>query len=145
MDDFLIVYCKSDQQFAHLICDWLIETGYNAKILKPCFENRRTFEATINDASQKTKRVLTIFSDEFIKYMIQEEKWKDSLTENPGREFHFVIPVLIEKLELSRLKTQKIYIDLSDLDAEKAKNPFIFALRNLINGSSESNLIQTFL
>lgn len=145
MDDFLIVYHNNDRQRAHLIYDWLADSDYNVNIGSLSSDNGQTFASIIDEASQKAVRVLVLISSELIEELIQEENWKETLTSNPSRDFNFIIPVTIEPLDLKQLAVQKVYIDLSELKFNKAKIPFIFALRKLINSSSDSELIKTFL
>jgi cell division inhibitor SulA len=142
MDDFIIAYHKDDQQKAHLINKWLVDAGYSAKVSKSCFEGGQTIEAMVHAASQTAIRIIVIFSSSFIESLTKEDHWKESLSKNPGRAFLFIIPVLIEKLDLKQLNVQKVYIDLSDLDLEKSRNPFLFAITNLLNSSSDSELIK---
>lgn len=145
MDDFLIIYHNNDRQRAHHIYDWLVDSGFSVNFNSPTFEKGQTFANTIDEASQKAVRVLVLISSELIEELTQEENWEETLTKNPSRDFNFIIPVLIEPLDLMPLAVQKVYIDLSDLEVKKAKKPFIFAVRKLMNSSSDSELIKTFL
>ncbi|WP_409029520.1 TIR domain-containing protein [Gracilimonas sediminicola] len=145
MDDFLVIYHSEDRQYANQIYQWLLDSEFHASISSPVFDNDQPFEGIMEEASQKAVRVIALFSSKFINQLIKEENWKEAITNNPSRDFIFTIPVLIEPFNLKILEVQKVFIDLSDLEMNKAKIPLLFALRNLLNSTSESDRIKTFL
>jgi serine/threonine protein kinase/V8-like Glu-specific endopeptidase len=123
--NFFISYSSVDQQWAEWVA-WQLETaGYTTTLQTWDFHAGNNLILAIDKALRQAERVLALLSPDYIASSVSSTEWANAFLRDPRGEDSLLVPVLIHPCTIEGLLSQLIYIDLTDLDEQKARTTLL--------------------
>lgn len=117
MKDFFISYNQADRQWAEWIAWLLEEAGYSTIIQAWDFRPGSNFVLDMHRATTEANRTIAVLSEDYLKSLFANSEWAAAFARDPTS----VLPVRVRICELKGLLTSIIYIDLVELEEERAR------------------------
>ncbi|MBC9786173.1 toll/interleukin-1 receptor domain-containing protein [Heliobacterium chlorum] len=121
MKDFFISYNKTDHKIAEWIAWILEEAGYSVVIQAWDFTVGINFIVMMDEAAKLANRTITVLSPDYLKSDYTPAEWAAAFNRDPRGVHGTLLPVLVRECNLEGLLAQIIYIKLTGLDEQQAK------------------------
>jgi hypothetical protein len=126
--DFFISYTRADLPWAEWIA-WQLESGgYTTVVQAWDFRPGENFVIRMRDAIDTADRTLAVASKSYFASSYASDEWTGAFLHDPQGRDRLLI-VRVDDVELPRLLTTVIYLDLSGLDQTKAKARLLAAVQ----------------
>jgi|GEM_PF-1023233 len=119
--DFFISYTSADTEIAEWIAWQLEEAGYRVIIQKWDFIPGSNFVREMRGALEYAHRMIAVISDAYFKSKFAMSEWDAAFAEDPDGINRTLIPVRVEKFDVSGLAKPRIYIDIVGCDEDTAR------------------------
>lgn len=121
MKDFFISYNKNDRSWAEWIAWNLEEAGYSTVLQAWDFRPGSNFVQRMQQAAIESTRTIAVLSPDYLSALFTHSEWQAAFHQDPTGEKGVLVPVRVRVSELKGLLSQIIFIDLVNLDEERAK------------------------
>src|SRR5713226_5593087 len=123
--DFFISYTGKDRAWAEWIAMQLEEAGYHTIIQAWDFRPGSNFVAEMDDAAKRAGRTLLVLSAAYLASDYAFAEWAAAFRHDPRGKEGKVLPVRIQHCEVEGLLGPIVYIDLVDLDEQRAREQLL--------------------
>lgn len=114
--DFFVSYTAADERWATWIAWQLEQAGLSVVIQAWDFLAGGNFVALMDEAIQRSDRVLVVLSERYLQSRFGAEEWRAKFAERPSA----VVPVRVDDVQPVGLLGPMIYVDLFDKDEATA-------------------------
>jgi len=118
--DFFISYTGVDLKWAEWVAWQLEQASFTTVIQAWDFRPGNNFAIKMDEASKLAERTIVILTPNFLKSGFTAAEWTTAFAQDPTGEKRLVVPVLVEKTDVSGLLGQIIYIDLTNKTGDDA-------------------------
>src|SRR5436190_18840757 len=119
--DFFISYNKADREWAEWIAQQLEQVGkYSVVIQAWDFRPGGNFVLDMHCALQTCDRTIAVFSPDYLTSVFTAPEWSAAFGEDSTGFKQKLVPVRVHDCKLDGLLANIVYIDLLNLNAEKA-------------------------
>lgn len=118
--DFFISYSGKDQKWAEWIAMQLEEAGYRTIIQAWDFRPGSNFVAAMDEAAKRAERTIAVLSPAYLDSDYAFAEWATAFRDDPKGKQGQVLPVRIQRCEVKGLLGPIVYIDLVNLDEQRA-------------------------
>lgn len=129
LKDFFISYNRHDKQWAEWIAWQLEEAGYVIVIQAWDFRPGGNFVGDMQQATAGAKRTIAVLSPDYLTSKFTQPEWNAAFAQDPTGEEGLLVPIRVEKCELTGLLPQIVYIDLVGLDQASAKQELLSGIK----------------
>ena len=127
--DFFISYTGKDSQWAQWIAFELEAAGSTTSIQAWDFRPGFNFVAEMDEAARQTERTILVFSEAYLTSDFAFSEWAAAFRDDPKGTQGKVLPVRIQRCEVEGLLGPIGYIDLVDLDEQKAREKLLAGVK----------------
>jgi tetratricopeptide (TPR) repeat protein len=127
--DFFISYTGKDSQWAQWIAFELEAAGYHTLIQAWDIRPGSNFVAEMDDAARHTERTLLVLSQAYLESDYAFAEWAAAFRRDPRGKQGKVLPVRIQHCRIEGLLGPIGYIDLVDLDEQKAREKLLAGVK----------------
>lgn len=126
MKDFFISYNREDKKKAEWIA-WILEKDnkYSVEIQAWDFKPGENFVLKMDNALKNCKKTIGVLSDAYLASLYTQIEWTSVFADDPTGANGNLILVRVSECKPSGLLKANIYIDLVELDEEKAKKTLL--------------------
>lgn len=121
MADFFISFNKADREWAEWVAWELDAAGFTTTFQHWDFLPGENFVTEMDEAIRNSERTIAVLSPDYLASGFGAAEWRAAFVEDPTGEKGKLIPVRVRETVLSGLLKQVIYIDLVDVDEERAR------------------------
>jgi tetratricopeptide (TPR) repeat protein len=147
--DFLISYTSQDQPWAEWIAAQLDAAGYTFFFQAWDFRPGTNFIAEMDNATKLADRTLLVLSAAYLASSLAFSEWATALHSDPRGSQRRLLPVRIERCNVSGLLAQIGYLDLVGSNLEQAKERLLQGVQQgrvrpdhiVFPGSRETSLL----
>ncbi|HEY9657176.1 MAG TPA: SUMF1/EgtB/PvdO family nonheme iron enzyme [Allocoleopsis sp.] len=128
MKDVLISYTNTDRPWTEWMTWVLEENGYPvvAKLWDKPLAN--TCVEEMQQAIANRQHILIILSNDYLRSVVLQEQWVGALGVDLEAQNRSIIPIRVEDVELTRLMSPVMYVDLFDKSEAEAEQAILSAL-----------------
>src|SRR5438874_2187785 len=130
LKDFFISYCAPDLPWAEWVAWQLEKEGYSTVLQAWDFRPGSNFILEMDKASREARRIIAVLSPNYIKSEFTPSEWAAVIRRDPKGERGLLVPVRVHICNVEGLLGQIIYIDLVDLDEEKASKTLLTGIQH---------------
>jgi predicted phosphodiesterase len=123
--DFFISYNRADKFWAEWIAWQLEEASYSTIIQSWDFRPGSNFVEEMQRATVEAERTIAVVSPDYLSSEFARSEWNTAFAHDPLGNEGKLVPVKVKDCELDGLKKAIIYIDLTRLSEEAAKEELI--------------------
>ncbi len=123
--DFFISYTSADRRWAEWIAWHLEAQGYSVVIQAWDFRPGANFVLEMDKACREALRTLIVLSSNYLDSRYAQAEWAAAFRHDPTGKSHIVLPVRVQKCEVTGLLGPLVYIDLVDLDEATAQETLL--------------------
>src|SRR5450755_1608167 len=127
--DFFISYTGKDSQWAQWIAFELEAAGYTTSIQAWDIRPGSNFVAEMDEAATHALRTIPLLSEAYLGSDYAFAEWAAAFRADPKGKQGKVLPVLIQPCRIEGLLGPIGYIDLVDLDAQKAREKLLAGVK----------------
>ncbi len=127
--DFFISYTSTDGLWSEWIAWQLEKEGYSTVIQAWDFRPGSNFIGEMDKASRRATRTIAVLSPDYFKSGFTLSEWTTALQRDPKGERGLLVPVRVRQCDVEGLLGPIIYIDLVDLDENKAIKTLLAGLQ----------------
>src|SRR5450755_2413616 len=127
--DFFISYTGKDSQWAQWIAFELEATSYTTIIQAWDIRPGSNFVAEMDDAARHAERTIPVLSEAYLGSDYAFAEWAAAFRRDPRGKQGKVLPVRIERCAVEGLLGPIGYIDLVDLDEQKAREKLLAGVK----------------
>jgi tetratricopeptide (TPR) repeat protein len=125
MKDFFVSYNQADARWAEWIAWHLEEAGYTTVLQAWDFRPGSNFVLNMQKASEDAERTIAVLTPNYLAARFTQPEWAAAFAQDPTGEKGLLIPVRVRECELKGLLPQIVYIDLTGLEEEVAKEELL--------------------
>jgi tetratricopeptide (TPR) repeat protein len=126
---FFISYTGKDKQWAQWIAFELEAAGYTTIIQAWDFRPGFNFVAKMDEAARQTERTMLVLSEAYLTSDFAFSEWAAAFRDDPRGTQGKVLPVRIQPCRVEGLLGPIGYIDLVDLDEQKAREKLLAGVK----------------
>jgi tetratricopeptide (TPR) repeat protein len=119
--DFFISYTHADQGWAEWIAWQLEAEGYTTRIQTWDFLAGSNFVHEMDKAAKQATRTIAVLSPDYFTSHFTSSEWEAAFARDPRGDQGLLVPVRVRPCDVEGLLKQVVYIDLVDLNEEKAR------------------------
>jgi len=123
--DFFISYTKADKDWAQWIAHQLEKAGYTTIIQAWDFRPGSNFILEIDKATKQAQRTIAVLSQSYLQAVFTQPEWAAAFRQDPAGQRGTLLPVRVEECQLGGLFAAIGYIDLVNLDEDKARTALL--------------------
>src|SRR6266487_1798327 len=127
--DFFISYTGKDSQWAQWIAFELEATGYHTLIQAWDIRPGSNFVAEMDEAAKHAERTILVLSEAYLESDYAFAEWAAAFRRDPRGKQGKVLPVRIQRCTVEGLLGPIGYIDLVDLDEQKAREQLLAGVK----------------
>jgi hypothetical protein len=128
LKDFFVSYNGTDRQWAEWIA-WQLEDESFTTVLQ-AWDFSGNWVLAMDRAMKETARTVVVLSPNYLKALYTQPEWADAFRRDPTGSQDLLIPVLVERSELTGILANIVYVDLVDLDETTATERLLARVRN---------------
>lgn len=129
MKDFFISYNRADKSWAEWIAWQLEEESYSTIIQSRDFRPGSNFVEEMQRATVKAERTIAVVSTDYLSSEFARSEWNAAFAGDPLGKEGKLIPVKVRDCELEGLRKAVIYIDLTGLGEDAARDELIKGIK----------------
>ncbi len=118
--DFFISYTQADREWAEWIAWQLEAEGYTTVIQAWDFLPGSNFVLDMDRASGQAHRTIAVLSPDYLTSNFTPAEWAAAFAQDPTSQQGKLLPIRVRACTLSGLLAQLVYLDLVDLDEQRA-------------------------
>ncbi|MEA2045930.1 MAG: TIR domain-containing protein, partial [Euryarchaeota archaeon] len=122
MKDFFISYTQADRTWAEWIAWQLEEAGYTTVLQAWDFRPRSNFVLKMDRAAKEAERTIPVLSPDYFVSWYAPSEWAAAFKEDPTGEMGLILPVRVRDCDPEGLLGSIVYIDLTDMDEDPARD-----------------------
>ena len=123
--DFFISYNRADESWAEWIA-WQLEEEDYSTIIQSCdFRPGSNFVEEMQRATVKAERTIAVVSPDYLSSEFARSEWNAAFAQDPLGKEGKLLQVKVKDCQLDGLKKAIIYIDLTGLGEEAARERLI--------------------
>lgn len=134
MEDFFISYNKADKVWAKGLADWLDQALFTTILQEQDFVAGSNFVSEMHSALKIAQRLILVLSPDYLSSKFAESEWTAAFVSDPTNERRTLIPVRVRECQPDGLLKPIVYIDLTNLPVEQAREKFISEVKAALNG-----------
>ena len=127
--DFFISYKRADTKWAEWIAWHLEEAQYSTILQAWDFQPGMNFVLEMDKAAKDARCTIVVLSPDYLSANYTQPEWAEAFRCDPKSEKGALLPVRVQKCEVEGLLGAIIYIDLVDLDEERAGETLLAGVR----------------
>lgn len=129
MKDFFVSYNKADRQWAEWIAWQLEEAGFTTVIQAWDFRPGSNFVLEMHQAAATAERTIAVLSPDYLQSLYTQPEWAAAFAQDPTSAQKKLLPVRVRECKLEGLLAQIVYIDLTNADADSAKEALLAGIK----------------
>ncbi len=130
MEDFFISYNKADKVWAEGLANWLDQAMFTTILQEQDFVAGSNFVSEMHHALKNAKRLIMVLSPDYLIARFPEAEWTAAFASDPT----MLVPVRVRECQPDGLLKPIIYIDLTNLPVEQAREKFISEIKAALHG-----------
>jgi len=127
--DFFISYNQADRLWAVGIGNWLDQANFTTAMQSQDFVAGSNFVSEMNTALVQAKRVIAVISPDYFMAPYPESEWTAAFANDPTGSKRTLILVRIRECEIPPLLATRVYIDLTNMNQNTAKDHFLAEIK----------------
>jgi hypothetical protein len=135
--DFFISYTKADKAWAEWIAWTLEEAGYSVIIQAWDFRAGGNFVLYMQRAASEVQKTIAVLSEGYLQSGFTASEWAAAFTQDPEGKERKLIPIRVDKCNLTGMLAPIIYVDLVGLSKEDARLALVGAFSERAKPKSE--------
>jgi hypothetical protein len=128
LKDFFVSYNGADRQWAEWIAWQLEEAGFTTVLQDWDFSGN--WILAMDQAMKETAHTIAVLSPNYLKALYTKPEWADAIRRDPTGSQNLLIPIQVERCELTGILANIVYVDLLGLDEPKARERLLARARN---------------
>ena len=130
LKEYFLSYCSPDLPWAEWIAWQLENEGYSTVLQAWDFRAGSDLILEMDKAAREAKRIIAVLSPDYFKSKFTPSEWATVFRRNPKGEHGLLVPVRVRKCDVEGLLGPIIYIDLVDLDEDKASKTLLVGIQH---------------
>jgi hypothetical protein len=126
--DFFISYNEADRSWAEWIAWNLEEAGHTTVFQDWDFRPGSNFVQKMQEAASESLRTIAVLSPDYLNALFTHSEWQAAFEQDPTGEKGVLVPVRVRVCDLTGLLRQRIFIDLVDLQENRAREVLLRGL-----------------
>jgi hypothetical protein len=118
--DFFISYNRADREWAEWIAWQLEAEGYTTVLQAWDFLPGSNFVLDMDKAAGQAQRTIAVLSPDYFTSNFTPAEWAAAFAQDPTSQQGKLLPIRVRACTLSGLLAQLVYLDLVDLDEQRA-------------------------
>src|SRR5579885_2608874 len=127
--DFFISYTGADRAWAEWIAWQLEEAGYQVVLQAWDFRPGTNWVQAMDRATQQAERTLAVLSPAYVRSRFTPAEWHAAFRRDPTGADGLLLPVLVEPHDVEGLLGNIVYLDLTKLDEQTARERLLAGVR----------------
>lgn len=130
MEDFFVSYNKADKDWAEGLANWLDQAMFTTILQEQDFVAGSNFVLEMHHALKSAKRLIMVLSPDYLAAKFPEAEWTAAFASDPT----MLMPVRVRECQPDGLLKPIVYIDLTNLPVERAREKFISEIKAALQG-----------
>ena len=131
MKDFFVSYNRADLEWAKWLVWHLEEMGFSTIAQFKDFPAAQNFVVNMEKSLQDSHRMMAVLSPEYVSALYTTAEWTSVFTQDPDGTQGLLVPVRVREVQVPKLLTPLVYIDLADADEIKSVTVLADQLRGM--------------
>lgn len=132
--DFFISFNKADKGWADWIAFQLDEHGYSITYQNWDWGPGSDFVLEMQKAAQECERTLIVLSPSYLSSLYTQPEWSQAFARDPTGDKRLLVPVRVEKCELTGFFSTRVYIDFLEPPPDEQTTRRDHLLEKLLDG-----------